>query len=378
MTLLDRYLLKSFFINLLFWCICIIGIFVVFDLFTNLETLIAEGKKAGNVPKVLAVYYFFKSVPFMMTLSSVLGLGSAMITAAMMMRSNELVPIQAAGISTLRIIRPLIVATIFIAVVSTILREAVLPNCLDKLVMEAGDISKDDGSVFNAVIDNETGISILGEKTYRKELRISKPDFVIPKQIAKQVTHLRAENAYYRPSTKEHPAGFMLENLLEPPSLLDGQPLQFENKPIVFTSKNFPDWIKTNECFIASNVPFGFLASNDAWRLYASTWDLIRAAQNKSIDAGNSVHTLIHSRFLEPFLDVVLFFLGLPAILAYGGRNVFKPMGISGLIVFSFLAVREGCRFLGANADMPILGAWLPLILFGPLAVNQFMMLRTK
>ncbi|MDR0870029.1 MAG: LptF/LptG family permease [Planctomycetaceae bacterium] len=378
MTLLDRYLLKNYFINLLFWCLCIIGIFVVFDLFTNLDALVAAGKKAGNVPKIIAAYYFFKSVPLAMMLCSVLGLISAMITVAMMMRNNELVPVQAAGISTLRIIRPLILATLFVAGAATVLREIVLPNYLPQLVMEAGNMSEDSGSVLNAAIDNETGIGIHGEKMFQGEKRISKPNFTLPKPLVKQLVRLDAENAYYQPASAEHPAGFLLVNIEEIPGVLNGEVLKFKDKQIVFTHKDSPAWVKPDECFIATNVPLGFLASNDAWRTYASTFDLIQAARNKSLDVGNSIHTLIHARLLEPFLDIALLFLGLPTILTYGGRNVFKPMGLSGLLVFSFLAVREGCRFLGANMEMPVLGAWLPLIVFGPIAVNQFMMLRMK
>jgi lipopolysaccharide export system permease protein len=112
--------------------------------------------------------------------------------------------------------------------------------------------------------------------------------------------------------------------------------------------------------------------------MYASTLELIQAARNHSLDVGNSIYTMIHARMLQPILDVSLLFLGLPMILTYGGRNVFKPMGISGVMILAFLAVSQGCQFLGSNAEMPVLGAWLPLIIFGPIAVNQYAMLRVR
>ncbi|MDR0336438.1 MAG: LptF/LptG family permease [Planctomycetaceae bacterium] len=378
MTILDRYLLKSFFFNLLFWFICIIGIFIVFDLFTHLDGLVQKGREQNNILRLIGTYYFFQSIPIGLMLSSILGLVSSMITIAMMIRNNELVPIQAAGISMLRVIRPLVLAVIFVAVVSTIFREMVLPHFLDELAMEAEDIARDRGIRLNAIIDNETGISILGDQIYRKELRISNPVFVVPKTIAKQLTRLKAANAFYRPAQNERPAGFLLVGFAEVPVILAGSSLMFQDKAIVMTHQDFPDWIESDSCFVVSKVPFNYLASNDTWRQFASTWELFNAARNNSLDVGNRVHALIHSRILQPFLDVILLFLGLPVILMGGDRNVFKAMGISGLVILSFLVIQKSCQYLGANGNMPVLGAWLPLMIFVPLAVHQILTLKTK
>ncbi len=378
MTILDRYILKSFFFNLILWCLCIIGIYIVFDLFTNLDLLIQAGQKVGSVPEVIFSYYFFKAIPIAMMLSSVLGLVSAMITVAMMIRHNELVPIQAAGISTTRIIRPLIVAVVFVAVGACVLREAVLPHYIDKLVMDVGDFTEDDGSILNATDDRETGVSIMGDKTFRQESRIVHPNFVIPKPILKQTTRLKAKEAYHHRAEQGRPAGYMLVDLTEKPAVVNGPALEHNGKPLLITHQAAPDWVEPNDCFVVSNVPFDFLVSNSAWREYAGTWDLIKAVRNKSLDVGNQVHATIHVRLLQPLLDVVILFLGLPVIVASGDRNVFKTMGVSGLIIFSFMAIQKGCQFLGANNDLPVLGAWLPLLIFGPIAVNQFLMLRTR
>ncbi len=178
MTILDRYILKSFFFNLILWFFCIIGIYVVFDLFTNIDGLIQAGKKQGSVPTVIGSYYLFKAIPIGMMLSSVLGLVSAMITVAMMMRHNELVPIQAAGISTIRIIRPLILAVIFVASSACVLREVVLPHFIDELVKDVSDFSETTDSILNATDDLETGVRIMGDKTFRQESRIVNPNFV--------------------------------------------------------------------------------------------------------------------------------------------------------------------------------------------------------
>ena len=56
--------------------------------------------------------------------------------------------------------------------------------------------------------------------------------------------------------------------------------------------------------------------------------------------------------------------------------NVFKAMGLSGLILIAFLVVCYACQFAGANGGMPVLGAWLPMMIFVPIAVNQYLLLK--
>ena len=142
MTILDRYILRSFFFNFIGWNLCFVGIFVVFDLFTNFDSLIQAGKAAGSVAQVIFLYYFFKSIPIVLLLGSVLSLLAAMVTVALLMRNNELVPIQAAGISTLRIVRPLIIAVLCLTAMFCLTREFLLPNIQDRIVMEIADYAE--------------------------------------------------------------------------------------------------------------------------------------------------------------------------------------------------------------------------------------------
>ena len=373
MTILDRYILRSFLFNFIGWCLCFVGIFVVFDLFTNLDSLIQAGKVAQNIPKVIFLYYFFKSIPIVMLLGSVLCLVAAMVTVATLMRNNELVPIQAAGIPTLRIIRPLVIAVLCITVMFCVIRELLLPNIQDRIVMEAADFAENRGVPINVTIDGETGINILGNRVFRSDKRISEPEFVFPRTVAKQTLHLTAEEALHQPATRSRPAGYLLTGVRDQ-NVLQGPSLMWEGKPIIITPMDADD-LAPDQCFVVSNVPFESLASRDAWR-YASVWTLVSAAQNKSLDVGTSIHASIHSRLTQPILDMTLLFLGLPLLLASRDRNVFKAVGLCSLILATFLLVCFACQFIGVHSGMPVLGAWLPMMIFVPIAVNQLFLLK--
>jgi len=359
--------------NFIGWNFCFVGIFVVFDLFTNLDSLIQAGKAAHNIPKIIFLYYLFKSIPIIMLLGSVLSLVAAMVTVAMLMRNNEFVPIQAAGISTLRIIRPLIIAVLCITAMFCVMREFLLPNIQDQIAMEAADFVENKGTLLNVVIDGETNVNILGDRVFRSEKRISKPEFIFPKTIAKQTLRLTGNEAFYRSATKHRPAGYLLTGVHDK-SILQSSSLMWEGKPILLTPSDAAD-LEPDQCFVVSNVPFESLASIDAWR-YATLWSLVSAARNKSLDVGASIHSAIHSRLTQPILDITILFLGLPVLLVSGDRNVFKAMGLSGLILIAFLLVCYASQFAGANSGMPVLGAWLPMMIFVPIAVNQYFLLK--
>jgi len=382
MTILDRYILRSFLFNFIGWNLCFIGIFVVFDLFTNLDSLIRAGREAGSITQVIFFYYFFRSLPIVLLLGSILSLVSAMVTVAMLMKNNELVPIQAAGISTLRIVRPLIIAVFCTTALFCVMREWLLPSVQDRIVMEAIDIAENRGMPLNVTIDNETHITIQGgpgSRIFWSERRIVEPEFVFPRTITRQPLRISGEAAYHKPATRKsatetRPAGYLITGVQDR-HILQNPSIMWQERPILITpaDADFETMIRLepDQCFVVTNVPFESLASRDAWR-HASLWSLVAAARNRSLDVGDSMHAAIHFRLTQPILDMTLLFLALPVLLVRGERNVFKAIGVCGLILFGFLFVCYASQFVGANGGMPVLGAWLPMMIFVPLAVNQF------
>ena len=369
MTILDRYFLRSFFFNLIMWLFCVVGVFVVFDLVSNFDGLLKAGKETGSVAKLMLKHYVFGSIPIVMMIGSLLGLLSAMVTVAMVMRLNELVPIQAAGVSTFRIVRPLLIAFFLVVGLLCAVRELVLPQYTDEMMTDFIGAAREKGRIVNATIDHETDIVFQGDRLFHEEKRVSAPSFVVHKPIVKRSVTIKAENAVYHEANGDHPSGFMLSNVKEPKDL---ESLAFEERLVVITAKDAVDWVKPTDCFVVTKVPFSYFVSSESWSQYASTYEMVVAAWNPSLQLGPRTLGMIHSRLLMPFLDATVIFLGLPIILSRGDRNVFKAMGLCALIILAFVIVREGTQYLGTMVEQPVLGAWLPLMLFGPIAVNQF------
>ena len=75
---------------------------------------------------------------------------------------------------------------------------------------------------------------------------------------------------------------------------------------------------------------------------------------------------------------MLLILLGLPLMFSRSSRNIFLSIGICVLAALAFTAVAIACQSLGGIGLMsPALAAWLPLMVFIPLAVGMSGALRT-
>ena len=72
---------------------------------------------------------------------------------------------------------------------------------------------------------------------------------------------------------------------------------------------------------------------------------------------------------VNPLLDMTLLFLGLPLVLRNRERGVILAIGMAVLVVVGYYVVILGCQQMGNTSLIsPSLAAWLPLMIFVPVA----------
>jgi lipopolysaccharide export system permease protein len=372
MWIIDRYMLRQFLFTFVICCVSLFGLYVVFDLFTNLEEFLRCGREQeGGVLRLIASFYSYQSAVFFDQTAGLLALVAAMFTITWIQRHNELTALMAAGVGRTRVAAPVITAAIVIAILAAASRELLIPQFRDALSRRPQDLIGDVGQSMDSIHDNMTDILFRGELTYADEERISKPDFHLPSPSPLDLygQHLIAENAFYKPAEGERPAGYLLRGVSKPADLAEKESLLLDGKPVIITPHDAGDWLKPNECFVVSGITFQ-LAGGDDWQTHSSTSQLIAGLRNPSLDFGANVRVAIHARMVQPLLDVTLLFLGLPLVLRRENRNVFLAIGACAAVVSLFMMVTILCRQLGVSYWVsPALGAWLPLFVFVPPAV---------
>src|SRR5688500_7052859 len=128
MFILNRYLLRQF---LQVFAICffsLTGLYIVIDAFGHLDHFSSHAERGGgSLLGIMASYYAYHSLPFFDGTSGILAMVSAMFTVTWLQRHQELTAIMAAGISKLRILKPLLFAAAGVSLLGVANRELVLP-----------------------------------------------------------------------------------------------------------------------------------------------------------------------------------------------------------------------------------------------------------
>src|SRR3972149_2800384 len=217
-----------------------------------------------------------------------------------------------------------------------------------------------------------------GEKIVVSGQRIIRPNFVLPSGLDDYGKQLAAAEARYLPANGGLPGGYLFQGVTSPKALLTQSSLTLDGAPVVITPRD-AKWLQPDQVFVVSGVSFEFLSAGSTWRDFASTGELIREMRSPSTDLGADVRVAIHSRFLQPFLDTTLLFLGLPLVVSRGNRSPFLALGLGLTVMTAFMLVVLGCQSLGSTGWIPAtLAAWLPLLIFVPLAVAMSEPLRRQ
>ena len=111
-------------------------------------------------------------------------------------------------------------------------------------------------------------------------------------------------------------------------------------------------------------MAFGGLASR-----YGSILELIETTQrpNRRFVVRDRVE--IHSRIIQPFLDILLLLLGLPLVISKSRDNIFLAAAICMVIVAAVQLTTVAGQTMGAYriVQPTALAAWLPILLFAPM-----------
>jgi lipopolysaccharide export system permease protein len=372
MLIIDRYLLRQFLQTFLICYLSLTGLYIIFDAFANLDEFVKWGEREGGLWAVMGPFYLYQSIGFFDRTVGLLTLTSAMFTVTWIQRHNEMTALMAAGISRVRVIRPVIAAVAVISLLAAVNRELVIPKLRSHLAVRPKEMAGDAGRDVPPRYDNRTNVLIRGDATFLDQQRIEAPDFLLPASLDRYGKHLKAKNAFYQPPANGRPGGYLLRNVQQPKSLETQPSLSLDGRPVLITPRDAPDWLKPGECFLASDLSFEQLTAASTWRDFSSVAELIRGLHNPSLAFEADVRVAVHSRFLQPLLDMTLLLLGLPLVLTRESRNIFLAIGLCACVTSAFVLVVTAFQYLGSISYLgisPALAAWAPAMIFVPIAV---------
>lgn len=367
MKILDKYILKQFTKNFLFGVFCFIIVFILVDLFENLDKFIDKNLNAG-----LILQYYIYFIPEILKLITPVGmLLATLFTISRFNNYSEMTAINSSGISLFRISLPLMIFGLFITLLSIYFNGWIVPKSnsakfnferkyLDKNkiaglvqnlhiqdsenhIISIGSYNESDkaGSNTSIHIFNKDNLTRLD---YRFDVKIMKWDSI--KNEWKLINVTKRE---FDSSSADKISFFDTLYVSAVPEIrkIYLSPVQILNKQL-----------KPDELLLSDQE------------------DLIRSLE----ESGQNVSKAkvdYYSKISFPFANLIIIFFGLSISTGNRKSGAAIQFGLSILIAFIYLGFIKVSQTLGYNGEIgPVLTAWFANILFFILAMSN--LLRKK
>lgn len=370
MTILDRYLFRALLVNYLIALAVMMSLYIVLDLFFNMDEFTEKGSSAWAVLGDVYRYYWPNLFRYFSQLSGVVTLVACLATLARMRRQNELTAMLASGVSLFRVAAPVVafgLATTLLWVVDT---EFAVPAVAPKLARSHDDAR---GQKAYGVWFLEDGASnLLSAQTFDPRSGTMRRMMVLRRDQRGAVQSvIEAEEAAWQ-EIEGHPAGGRWrltsgrEQVRTGPEGLGfgpGDQAQWQRvhyyeshlTPQVIQQRQSAQWV-------------GLLGSRQLSKL---------AGQNAPELVAAAVQQTRHTRFATPIVNLVLLLLGIPFLLDREPGTILsdaaKCLGVCG----ACFAITFASHSAVAPGSFSALPAWLPIIIFAPLAAILVDRIRT-
>jgi lipopolysaccharide export system permease protein len=355
---LIRAYLKSYFVCLL----SLLGLYIVVDLFTNLEDFTDNKHGLREVVLHIVSYYGYRVTQIFDRLCEAIVLLAGMFTVAWMQRHNELLPLLSAGVSIRRVVRPVLLGACLLLGLSVVNQELIIPRIAHHLTKDRDDPEGSKEMLVQGAFDS-TGVHIEGSAAVPKQQMIRNFRCMVPESVGGGLLHMTAAEArYVRPGDGPRTGGWLMTGTT-PPELDNGG-----------AKGSVLEFIDTGKYFLRTHiVNFDTLTRNRTWFVLAPTLKLKEELARSDSSRVAAMAVLFHMRLTRPLLGIILVFLGLSVILRDQNRNVFISAGMCLVLCGLFFGATFACKHLGENELVaPALAAWLPVMIFGPLGFVLF------
>jgi lipopolysaccharide export system permease protein len=362
-TTFDRYLLGRFWHVFGIGFFATVGLYVVFDGFTNID---AFQDRSGNTSAAavlarMAEFYSYQSLLMFDLVGPILIVISVMVVFALLLKNRELYPILSAGVPALRLVVPMLIGALLVNGLLILNQEWILPSIAGELLKPIGTSVRDLQRV-HPCRDFSSHIELNGEGMILAENKLVKPEFLLPApELSAEITLLKADHAIYQRKSSRHPAGWRLIQVTPSYSELT---LTAAGKKVVRPLSS------PTELFVATEIGGTELCGSQSTYRYQSTLSLVERLRNpaSSLVAARAQVMHLHERMTRPLGSLLAVCLAVPLVLRRESFSIITNLAICCGVMLSLLMITQVGQYFGrVNWISLDLAAWLPIIVCGGL-----------
>lgn len=364
MSIMDRHVAKMFLSGYLILLAVGIGLYILTDLLVNIDEFSEDDTLAlTELLRLVGDYYVCNLPLYYSQLGGPLMAIAAAFTLGVMLRNNELTPLAAAGVPLQRLVVPLAACSVLLVAAWMANRELIVPRLAHKIARNHDDIvGKRTEGVQCARDDNN---AILSAASLSPEDDVLKGVYIIEPDAEGNPRHLiTADAGHYDRAAKvwrlKRGVRLPMYDPLDQPGLDHAIRPQFIDEYAFSLS---PEQLA--------------LRRNSQWSDLLSIRQLNALLQSRNLANRPTIDMSRHARLTQPLVQWVLLLLALPFFLTREPTNVMAAGGKSLLMGGLFFLMAFVAQSVVKDASSAALITWLPILVFGPLAVLQLANAKT-
>lgn len=365
-TILDRYLLRSLLVNYLIGLGVMLSLYVVLDLFVNMDEFTEQHHPPLTVLANMFDYYTPNLFLYFAQLSGVITLFACGAVLVKMRKLNELTAILASGVSLFRVARPVLVFGVGVTALLVFDTEWLIPSVAHKLSRDHDDA--DGKRAYEVLFLKDRDGALLSAGRFLPTTKDLHRLLVLTRDEGGAVVQTwEADQAIWEPPTAERPVGRWklergkLTSRVTSQSGLGPRDEQRVSYPAYYESDLGPEAIQLRQA--------------QGWMKHLSLRQLKDLEADQTADL-LAVKQTRHARIAAPIVSLLLLLLGVPFFLDRSPANVLNDAGKCVLVCGLCYVV----TFIAANihtADASALPTWIPIFIFGTLAMVLLDRVRT-
>jgi lipopolysaccharide export system permease protein len=382
MRILDRYIIKSFVFNYLLALGVMVGMYTLLDLIVNFDsftrsTAVAASAQAAPIHQTslalaatalwnIVDYYSYQMLVIFQLVSAAIPLLAAGFTMVRMTRHHELTAMLASGVSLYRIAAPIVLVSVVFGLLSVANQEFVVsdPFVVQKLLRRHDEIGMQIPKTSPINFVEDTDGSLLIASDYDPSKKQMKDVLIVQRDRNGSPTgHIVADSATWERLPSDATETWIMRGVVQSEDRLDADP-----------TKRFVGKIPLLEYHT------GLTPAQLDLMFQKKAVDYLSSRQVRDLAASSPpanqpmLYKIMYLRVTQPLMNIIMLLVGIPFLLTREPNRLIKNMFVCVVVAgFVFVATFVIFQMAGTKID-PLLGAWLPVMAFGPLA---FVMMDT-
>ena len=343
---MDRYVVGHFVGSYGTALFLLLGLFLIMDMTSNLEDYLEVDENGNKASSWVLVRFYLLKLPFLfLEVAPFITLLAGMFTVNRLLKKDEVTPVLSAGISVHRMLLPVYVCGLLLAVIMFSLREVVVANMANKRDALQFQLENpgQERVLEDVAVQGRFGSSVFCDLVYADADPPRVGVLSASMRIGEETVLIKAESGVWDKVRK-------LLILKNGRKWIVGEAVEEE---AIETLEGFdfsPELVLT---YARSKNPLDLS--------FAEVQELMSREPEDS-----AYQTLWHYLLTFPLANVVLLLVGLPVLFQYERGKGAERMALGGMFCIFYFALDFVFRNLGLNGGLsPIMAGWVPILVVG-------------